>query len=259
MTKHVGWLGLLISMALVPSACDGDDDTTGTGGSGNAPSAGTGGSSAGKGGSVGEAGGGGSTSVSGRGGSSGRGGTSGTGNDAGTGAAPDGSGGEDASGGAPETGGTTNAGAGGESAASGQAGAADQSSAGNGGEGGEAPTELLEIAGTWANTDFGETDVIGAGSWSQDYGTGPVVSAIVTFSNGQNYAIRQAPHDATFDPDKFDRTVWTEIDGDHFYYCTIDHGLDTAEEAEAMTTAVDANALDTTGCGGFPWTKLTAP
>jgi len=194
MTKHAGWLGLLLGLALVPSACGADDDDSGTGGAG-APSAGKGGGSAGKGG----------------GSSGGKGGTGG---------------------------------------ASGESNAA-----GSAGEGVDGP---LEIAGTWQNEAFGETDVIDADSWSQDFGTGPTVSAIVEFSNSENYAIRKAPHDAAFDPDKFDRTVWTEIDGDSFYYCTPDHGLDTAEEAAASSTAVDADDPDT-GCDGFPWTKLTAP
>jgi len=256
MTKNFGWLGLLALLALVPSACDGDDDTTGTGGTGGGPSAGKGGSSAGKGGASGKSGNGGTSNSGGKAGKAGRGGTGGSGNASGTDGA--GFGGDDTSvGGAPASGGTSAAGAGGESAASGQPGAAGQ--AGNGGEGGEAPVGPIEIAGTWENTDFGQTDVIDAESWSQDYGTGPTVSAIVKFSNSANFAIRQAPHDALYDPDKFDRTVWTDVDGGVFYYCTIDHGLDTAEEAEARTTAFDANDVDGIGCDGFPWTKMTAP
>jgi len=248
-----------MAMALVPSACDGDDDTVGgggTGGSGNASNAGHGGSTAAKGGGSGKGGVGGSPNA-GRGGTAGRGGSNGSG----TGGTLDmaGSGGDDpGASGAPGSGGTA-AGAGGESAAAGQPGGSGQAGqAGSGGEGGDASTEPLEIAGTWENADFGETDVIAADSWSQDYGTGPTVSAIVKFSNSDNFAIRQAPADATFDPNKFDRTVWTEIDGGHFYYCTIDHGLDTAEEAEASTTAFDASDPESGGCGGFPWTKLTA-
>src|SRR6185295_18880282 len=131
--------------------------------------------------------------------------------------------------------------------------------AGNGGEGGESTTEPLEIAGTWQNEDLGETDVIDADSWSQDYGTGPTVSAIVKFSNSDNFAIRKAPHDAMYGPDTYDRTVWTQIDGGRFYYCTVDFGLGTAAEAEASTTAFDASDPENGGCGGFPWTKLTAP
>jgi len=256
MTKKLGWLGLLIGLSLVPSACDGDDDTVGTGGAGNAPSAGKGGASAGKGGASGKSGSGGTSTSAGKGGKAGHGGSGGSGNTSGTHNA--GSAGDDSSvGGEPGSGGTTAAGAGGESAASGQPGAGGQ--AGSGGEGGETQLEPLEIAGTWENTDFGQTDLIDTDSWSQDYGTGPTVSAIVKFSNSENFAIRQAPPDALYDPDTFDRTVWTEIDGGVLYYCTIDYGLDTAQEAEDSATAFDASDLDGVGCGGFPWTKLTAP
>jgi hypothetical protein len=61
-----------------------------------------------------------------------------------------------------------------------------------------------------------------------------------------------------FNPDTYDRTVWTDLEGGSFYFCTIDYGLDTAEEAEASTTPFDASDPEN-GCGGFPWTKLTAP
>jgi hypothetical protein len=200
MTKHIGWLGLLLGLALVPSACGSDDDDTGPGG------AGTGGaSSAGKGGG----------SNAGKGGGS-------SGGDSGTG------------------------GASGES-----------NTAGNGGEG---PTEPIEIAGTWKNADdetFEETDIIDSDSWSTDYGAGPYVIPIVEYSNRENYAIRQAPEDAGFDPGTFDRVVWTEIDGDAFAYCTPDHGIATLEEARESLTPVDPDDLDA-GCDGFPWTQLTS-
>jgi hypothetical protein len=197
MTKHVGWLGLLLGVALVPSACGADDDDTGTGGAG-APSAGKGGGSG-----------------------AGNGGTGG---------------------------------ASGESNAAGHGG-----EGGDSGEGGAGQSEPIEIAGTWKNADpeaFEETDIIDSVSWTTDYGAGPYVIPIVEYSNSENYAIRQTPEDSEYDPGLFDRVVWTEIDGDHFAYCTPDHGIQTLEEARESSTPVDADDLDA-GCDGFPWTQLT--
>ena len=107
--------------------------------------------------------------------------------------------------------------------------AAAAGTGGSGGSGGSGGGNGIEIEGTWTS-DFG-TDVIDDDTWSSDFGAGPSVSAITQYSNEENVAITQNADDADFDPSKFNRTVWTEIAGDSFFYCTTDFGLDTEDEA----------------------------
>ena len=59
-----------------------------------------------------------------------------------------------------------------------------------------------------------------------------------------------------FSPDKFNKLVWTDLMNGETWYCTVDFGKDTADEAENTTNIADANDLDGMGCGGFSWTKL---
>ena len=132
--------------------------------------------------------------------------------------------------------------------------------AGCGGDDDDAPAAAgdgIEIEGTWTS-EFG-TDVIDDDTWSSDFGTGPSVSAITQYSNEENVAITQNADDADFDPSKYNRNVWTEIEGDSFFYCTTDFGLDTEDEAAESDTAPDASDPESSGCGDgdFSWSKLT--
>jgi len=128
---------------------------------------------------------------------------------------------------------------------------------GTGGSGGSGGGNGIEIEGTWTG-EF-QTDVIDDDSWSSDFGTGAVVSAIAQYSNEENVAITQNPDDAEFDPGLFNRNVWTEVDGDSFFYCTTDFGLDTEDDAAESDTMPDASDPENGGCGDgdFPWTQLT--
>ena len=114
----------------------------------------------------------------------------------------------------------------------------------------------LEVAGNWENTDFGEEDAIDDTSWSQTFGAA-IGNAMTTdftitkFDNAANTVILE-------DPDgKFNRWQWTDVDGDSFYYCMVDFGLDSAEDAENSTKTADDSDPETSGCGTYPWTKLT--
>jgi hypothetical protein len=113
----------------------------------------------------------------------------------------------------------------------------------------------LELAGTWENTAFGEVDVIDDDSWSTTIGSGDdafaTTSTVTKYSNDENYVILEG------EDGKFGRNVWTEIDGDSFYSCTVDFGLDSAEDVEDSTNTADDSDPETSGCGNFPWTKLT--
>jgi hypothetical protein len=111
----------------------------------------------------------------------------------------------------------------------------------------------LEIEGEWIS-NFGDTpEVISNDSWdveSEDY---PSSSEIVEFSNDDN-ALVLLGEDGTYG-----QTVWTEIEGDSFYYCGVSFGKATAEEAADEAQAFDDSDPESGGCGdsGFTWTKLT--
>ena len=124
----------------------------------------------------------------------------------------------------------------------------------------------IEIEGTWENALYGEIDVIDDESWSSDFGDGPTVSEIVEFSNSERYAVLSGA-DFT-DPDKtvYSRVVWTEPEGDSFYFCTATFGCETVEltatgYGDEETITCNAPMPDQTdmdkGCGGFSWTALS--
>jgi hypothetical protein len=104
----------------------------------------------------------------------------------------------------------------------------------------------IEIAGMWAG-DFGD-ESIDAQMWSG--------ATVVSFDNAQNFAITQNPKDSMFDPGKFNKLVWTEPTAEGFFYCTVDYGLDTADEAKNSAKTADDSDPATTGCADFPWSKL---
>lgn len=175
-------------------------------------------------------------------GSGGKGGTGGTAGDAG-GAAAASAGGSDEGG----AGGTDEGGAAGTD--EGGAGGVDQA----GGAGGvhSAP---LEVIGEWQSM-FGDQvydEVITEDAWSY--------AAIVEYDNATNIVITQNPDgdDPQLFPNAYSRLVYTDPQGDAFYYCTSDFGLETLEAARAAMGKADPDDLET-GCGesGFSWTKLT--
>ncbi len=112
----------------------------------------------------------------------------------------------------------------------------------------------LEITGAWENKDFMETDVIDDTSWTTTFGdSDPLTSTIEKFDNTGNVVI-YAGQDG-----KYSRIVWTEIEDDAFFFCTVDYGLETLEDAEASEKTADDSDPENGGCGdgGFSWTKLT--
>jgi len=120
---------------------------------------------------------------------------------------------------------------------SGDAGPAD-------GGGRDAP---IEIAGVWAS-NFGTQDVITKNRFND--------AAIRTWNNDRNFVITQNPPTAGSNPNRYNRVVWTEFDGERFFYCIVDFGLESLEAAlDSDATADDSDPVNT-GCGGFPWTRL---
>jgi hypothetical protein len=182
-----------------------------------------------------------------------------------------GKGGAGSSAGASNKAGATSTASGGMGA--GGSGGAAGEAAGAGGDAdnaGGASGAHIEIAGTWLNTDFGqtETDLIDDETWSSDFGGAPTVASITEFSNSERYAVRKAPKDAAFNPGTFDRVVWTKPTEGVFYYCTVIYGCATAAltehgDGDTSTTtckvaSVDDSDPENGGCASFPWTKLTA-
>ena len=106
----------------------------------------------------------------------------------------------------------------------------------------------IEIAGTW-DTQFQTVETISSEKWN--------TATVVDFDNDGNTAITQSPADDMYTPNKFAKVVWLEPAGNSFYYCTVDYGRDTLEAAKTSTKTAEGTNPDATGCGGFPWSKLT--
>jgi len=121
---------------------------------------------------------------------------------------------------------------------------------GDDGEDTEEPVHL-EIGGDW-ESDFG-TEVIADESWSTSFGSDVYIDEIVEFSNENNDAILLA-EDGTYG-----RKVWTEIDDDSFYYCTVSFDKTSAEEAVSESEPYEDDDPLNVGCGAadFAWTMLT--
>lgn len=111
----------------------------------------------------------------------------------------------------------------------------------------DAMQSVIEVLGTW-NSSFTGLEVIAETTWG--------AASIRSYNNDQNFAITQNPSDAPVSADKFNRLVWTEIESNIFYYCTVDFNLDTLADAENSPLVADSTQLET-GCGGFAWTQMT--
>jgi hypothetical protein len=117
------------------------------------------------------------------------------------------------------------------------------------GEEDSTPTPMgpIELVGTW-HSSFGGDEVITATQWG--------TATIVVHDNQANSAVLQNADDDLFFPSKFSKVVWVEPNGGRFSYCTVDFDLDTKEAALASPRTADPSQLETSGCGGFPWTGL---
>jgi hypothetical protein len=115
----------------------------------------------------------------------------------------------------------------------------------------------IEIAGEWTD-NFGGEETITDTTWD----TGFSVATIVSYDNHDNSAITMDPpseDDAGVEAaGLFGKNVWTEIEGDAFYYCTVSFLQLSAAAAEANAMPADDTNPDVDGCGdsGFAWTKM---
>ena len=108
--------------------------------------------------------------------------------------------------------------------------------------------EPIELVGVWTS-GFGD-ETITATHWN-----GFCVQAIARFDNDENVAILETVSGESCLLG-FSRVVWNDIADDAFDYCTTTYAAATAEDA-ATAEVVNFSPDLTTGCGGFPWSRLT--
>lgn len=102
-------------------------------------------------------------------------------------------------------------------------------------------------------SNFGGMETITATSWQQ---SGPPMR-IADWSEMDNWVVTQNSSEAMFFPSLYNRLDFTTPDASgSFYYCFVDFGLMTADEARTSTQTADATDPENSGCGGFPWTRL---
>jgi hypothetical protein len=127
---------------------------------------------------------------------------------------------------------------------------ADASDPANGGCGGFSWTRLaepIEISGTFTSVWGMET--ISSHVWG--------TATMHEYDNRKNEAVTQFPEDDPYNPNKFNKVVWTEPSAGRFFYCIVDFGKETLEAAKTSTQSADASDPSASGCGGFSWTELS--
>jgi hypothetical protein len=110
----------------------------------------------------------------------------------------------------------------------------------------------LELHGAWSSA-YGDED-IDSFTWASSY----LSASVVSYDNARNVAVTQNAADDAYFPSKFNRVVWTEPKDGSFFYCVADYGLDSAALALGSSAEADAGDPAVGGCGGFPWTQLSA-
>ena len=118
--------------------------------------------------------------------------------------------------------------------------------------GGFAWTRLapIEVQGVWSSA-FGGTEHIDGMGWTD--------ARIVSFDNAKNTAILRSPADDPYTANQYAKAVWTEPKEGSFSFCFVAFGQKTAADAEQEPDTSDPKDLDSKGCGGFAWTKLSKP
>ncbi len=128
----------------------------------------------------------------------------------------------------------------------------DGNAAGADGGGGAPAVAPLEVIGEWQSM-FGDMtfdETITADTWG--------FASIIEYDNDKNVVITQNPDGTDDFANTYSRIVYLEPEADSFYYCTTDFGKKTLKEAQDASTEADSSDPDNSGCGTFPWTKLTA-
>ena len=111
------------------------------------------------------------------------------------------------------------------------------------------PAPAIEIAGTWSDT-FGSPPLH---ITSTMFG----LDTVISYNNANRTAITQTVSTDMYNPDKFNKVVWTATANGSFYLCTVEYGQTTAVAAAGTTKTADATDPANSGCGGFGWSKMT--
>jgi len=123
--------------------------------------------------------------------------------------------------------------------------------------GGEISPSELAIIGTYA--DEYSSHEISAEQWVIQYmnttPTEPSIFRVERFDNEAGYLVAQNDEANEYAPGAWSRFDWL-LNGEELWYCQIAYEAESAEDAEAMSA--DPSDPSMTGCGGFPWSLLTA-
>lgn len=117
----------------------------------------------------------------------------------------------------------------------------------------EEPVKTLEIIGRYMD-DFDTSHVITETEWTSRSSHGTTVSHISQYDNEQDFIIAKNDSEKSWNPDKWSRFDYIVKNGD-IYYCQTAYDKETEEEALA-TQAADKTDPESSGCGGYAWTKL---
>jgi len=112
------------------------------------------------------------------------------------------------------------------------------------------PKTSIEIAGSYVD-QFGFTAEISTTGW--DFGYAAYTFSIV--DNEENYAIARNSESDEYNPCAYSTFVW-HMEGGDLYYCQSVFSA-TSECAALNAARPDSSDLDN-GCGGAPWSRLTA-
>ncbi|HAN30678.1 MAG TPA: hypothetical protein DCQ06_03690 [Myxococcales bacterium] len=114
--------------------------------------------------------------------------------------------------------------------------------------------------GPWITLDTPEL----SGVWASSFGGNEVITAlelgtvsIIEWDNDKNVLYTQNPQGIGASSSLYNRIVWTEFAAGPAWYCKVDVGLKSLDEAKASTKTADDSDPDVSGCNGFGWTKLT--
>lgn len=131
-----------------------------------------------------------------------------------------------------------------------------------------APAEALDLekpvgialAGEWEEK-WNTLHNITSGVWIQKFPLSSSRFEIVQFDNGATddgagWAVARNHDENEFSPGLYSRFDWTWYN-DAWYFCNTVWDKESAQVARD-TPAADDSAPDTSGCGGFAWTKLDA-
>ena len=106
----------------------------------------------------------------------------------------------------------------------------------------------FELVGSW-RSEFGDETI------SQSRWDGLCLQAVTRYDNTTNVAILQTTGGEGCGTG-FSKVLWKDIVGDAFHYCTAAFGEATVDAAANAPVSAVTDDL-ATGCGGFPWSRLT--